>query len=595
MSNSPKALSFSVIIPTYQRRALVCEAVESIRALQYDGPVELIVVSDGSTDGTAQALSEIKMPFRFEIIDQKNGGLANARNVGARSASGDVLLFLDDDMVAAPDLLLQHARSYSEGADAVVGEIPLDPRSPKGFLTKGISDWATKAANDARSLQTLTPFNVFGGQISVRKLVFEALGGFDSGFTNEGKYGLEDADFAVRLLGSYNVRHNPDAITHHRYVVSPREYLRRGFELGRATVRFSRRHLAYAPVLFDLNHAAHPVTRFLIRPLGSVPLLHLAVAELGSLLAHLVLATPWRSSRIFAKIFFGCRMIGFWAGVQAAGGIPYSRRALILCYHAIADHRSDPILRTFSVPESRFRRNLDSLARRQFVFVSPDDILSALRDGQPLPRRSVLLTFDDCYADLLTTAQDILKPRGIPALAFAVTATKAFTNEWDIGHGAHCHRLLDWSELKQLRDSNVELGSHSRTHRSMPLLTDAELAQETELSAEDFEANGLPRPRFFCFPFGETDKRVSQAAARAGYAAAFGLSDRHADASSDLFDLPRVEVLSTDSSMMFRLKTSYPQLANRFRIRAWTRRLIRQTKAFLQTVRSGRQSGAGAI
>src|SRR4029078_6075176 len=102
---APAWPSVSIVVPTYQRRETVCASVRALVALQYPGGIELIVVVDGSTDGTAAALRAIKTPFPNAIVEQVNGGAAEARNRGASLARNDLLLFLDDDMIADPAML----------------------------------------------------------------------------------------------------------------------------------------------------------------------------------------------------------------------------------------------------------------------------------------------------------------------------------------------------------------------------------------------------------------------------------------------------------------------------------------------------------
>ena len=63
------ALSFSIVIPTFQRKAVVIEAVRAVQRIDYPGAVELIVVIDGSTDGTAAALAEVTGPVPLRIIE----------------------------------------------------------------------------------------------------------------------------------------------------------------------------------------------------------------------------------------------------------------------------------------------------------------------------------------------------------------------------------------------------------------------------------------------------------------------------------------------------------------------------------------------
>ncbi len=253
--------SFSIIIPTCQRCALVCEAVGAISQIEYAGEIELIVVVDGSTDGTAIALEALEVPFPRTIIVQANAGLAAARK--------DILLFLDDDMICQPDIVQHHALSYAAGADAVVGEIPLEAGSPGGFLTQAIAQWAESSAAEARARLVLTPFNIYGGHISVRAEVFDELG---------------------------------------------------GFELGRADVRFLRRYPEFAHVLLRRNGASRRTTQLILRPLAAVPVLPHLLTGLAAVLSPLVLRSPLRPSPLFARYFHTVRQIAYWAGIHASGG-----------------------------------------------------------------------------------------------------------------------------------------------------------------------------------------------------------------------------------------------------------------------------------
>src|SRR5262245_46865272 len=94
--------SVSVIIPTYNRAAFIATAVESALK-QTRPPDEILVVDDGSTDGTDSVLSEFRPPVR--VIRQPNRGRSAARNTGLRAATGDAVIFLDSDDVLMPGCL----------------------------------------------------------------------------------------------------------------------------------------------------------------------------------------------------------------------------------------------------------------------------------------------------------------------------------------------------------------------------------------------------------------------------------------------------------------------------------------------------------
>ena len=108
---NPRRLSVSVVIPTYNRQRFVRAAIDS--ALKQSRlPDEVIVVDDGSTDGTPEVLAEYDAPVR--VIRQANRGRSAARNRGLRAARGDLILFLDSDDLLAPNCIERCATILEE-------------------------------------------------------------------------------------------------------------------------------------------------------------------------------------------------------------------------------------------------------------------------------------------------------------------------------------------------------------------------------------------------------------------------------------------------------------------------------------------------
>jgi glycosyltransferase involved in cell wall biosynthesis len=219
---TPPEFDFTVVIPTFQRRALVVETVRAFERQQFTGTFEVVVVVDGSTDGTTEALRALRVPFRLTVLEHQNQGLAVTRNRGASAASGRWLLFLDDDMEAHPQLLAEHAKSLTAGADAVTGHVPLHPRSPRNALSASVEAWADDRAKHLAASPAIDFLEVIGGQLSLSKRLFDELGGFDMSFTKQGTFGNEDRDFACRLLAAgRRIVFNPDAISWQTYIVRP--------------------------------------------------------------------------------------------------------------------------------------------------------------------------------------------------------------------------------------------------------------------------------------------------------------------------------------------------------------------------------------
>jgi glycosyltransferase involved in cell wall biosynthesis/peptidoglycan/xylan/chitin deacetylase (PgdA/CDA1 family) len=552
----PGGPSFSIVIPTYQRRDVVRRSVLALAEVCYPGGVEFIVVVDGSTDGTAAALRAIELPFPLIVVEQPNCGASSARNRGAAIAANDVILFLDDDMIADPTLLDEHARLHQAGADAVIGDTPIHPDSPAGFLPESVARWIRSTSVKS----PLSPFDVFSGQLSVRRTVFAELGGFDSAFTTAPAFGNEDADFGVRLLARHDVRHNPAAFSRQVYVVTPRQFMARARHAVAADLYFVSKHPELARELFERKGYSHPLTRFVYRPLARLPVLPELVARLAVGLADRALKTQFRSSRTMARFFSGARSLAYWSVLQSSGWLPFSDRLLVLCYHAIEDQSDDPVLAPYGVPPALFADQLDTLKRRGFSFITPAQLAAFLVSNAPLPRRPVLITFDDGYESLLNLARTVLQPRGIPALAFAVTGMASATNEWDQAYGSGRVELLAPEQLRDLAAFGVEVGSHSRSHREMPLLDAPEQEVEAAGSADDLAAHGLPRPRFFAYPFTFADDASKAAVRKAGYCAAFGGQVGWIKRDSDPFALPRVMILASDRGWRFWMKVRAPRL-----------------------------------
>jgi len=95
-------VDISVVIPTYNRLdSLKRVLVGLTNQLFSNTKFEVVVVSDGAEDGTNDYLNSLKTSFSLRPIFQKNAGVAAARNAGIRAASGDLILFLDDDVLPA--------------------------------------------------------------------------------------------------------------------------------------------------------------------------------------------------------------------------------------------------------------------------------------------------------------------------------------------------------------------------------------------------------------------------------------------------------------------------------------------------------------
>jgi glycosyltransferase involved in cell wall biosynthesis len=543
----------SVIVPTFQRRELVAQVVESLSRQAYDRLFEVVVVVDGSTDGTEAALRASSTPFSLRVVSQPNRGAARARNRGAMESTGAILLFLDDDMIAEPRLLAEHDRSHAGGADVVFGAIPLDPESPENFLSLGVDAWARELAVRFSEPGRIFRFDeIVTGQFSIRREVFEELGGFDERFTAGGSYGNEDLDLGYRLVrGGWRIVHNPRAVSRQRYVVDPAHNLWQFRQAGRADVALARKHPDLVGEIFTGELARSGRHRAPLWPMKLFPRLSdWATRPLGRLGSQRI--RQGRRDRVTKRLFLHRRALEYWLGVREAGGPPVRRGLRVLCYHAIQDLGGDPVLASYGVPAESFAAQFRTLARAGYQFVRADEVSRFLSDRAGLPRKAVFLTFDDGYRDL----PDAIALVDVSAAVFVVSAAIGAENDWDQAIGANALGLLGVGELEELARRDVEVGAHSRSHRDLTKLSGPELQDEVEGAAEDLEGAGLGVPRFFSYPYGEHNPRVREVVARAGYEAGFTVTPGVVHPSSDRYALPRIEIFPGDLGWRLRLKVA---------------------------------------
>jgi GT2 family glycosyltransferase len=310
---------FSVIVPSYQRREVVLRTVAALER-QSGRDFEAIVVVDGSTDGSAAALRALAPSFALRVLEQPNCGAAQARNAGAALATGELLLTLDDDMEADPAMLAEHDRSHREGADVVLGDMPVHPDSPPNMLSWGVGDWARRRCERlAAPGAEVRLDDLLTGQLSISRAAYDAVGGFDAEFTREGLFGGEDIDFGHRLRkAGYSIVFNPGAVSYQYYDVDPASYLRRAREAGRSDRELVAKH----PELADDMDASPSFktrrSRWLLTPFVYAP----AVLSTPIRVAAVALVRSGRKGPRARRVFFAVRTLEYLRGVRLAGGLP---------------------------------------------------------------------------------------------------------------------------------------------------------------------------------------------------------------------------------------------------------------------------------
>jgi peptidoglycan/xylan/chitin deacetylase (PgdA/CDA1 family) len=157
---------------------------------------------------------------------------------------------------------------------------------------------------------------------------------------------------------------------------------------------------------------------------------------------------------------------------------------------------------------------------KQYGTASLGEVVDVVRGARPLPPGKVALTFDDGYRDFLQDVAPVLEEYRFTATIFLVADRMGETNAWDARHGDPQRHLLSWREAAELASRGFEMGSHTRTHRPLPTLSDSELREEIEGSKKILEDRLSLEVAHFSYPHGLFDDRCLDCLRHAGYRSA---------------------------------------------------------------------------
>jgi glycosyltransferase involved in cell wall biosynthesis len=230
----------SVVVPVYNGSLHLSRCIEHLLAQQTTHSFEIVVSDDGSTDASRDIASGFR-DSRVRPVFHDQVGRAQNRNLGAAQAKGDMLVFLDHDMLAAPDLLAKHADRLSGLGDTgiVAGCVPVAKACLQHTVGRYLAaKWERRL--DALARDPADPFLMQSGNFAVRHEFFDRLGGFDAGLE---KYGAEDTDFFLRARDSGAVfAYAADAMSEHYDETSFRALYEKAKEKRVSVAALRRKH-----------------------------------------------------------------------------------------------------------------------------------------------------------------------------------------------------------------------------------------------------------------------------------------------------------------------------------------------------------------
>jgi glycosyltransferase involved in cell wall biosynthesis len=189
MSTATPKVVWSVVIPTYNRLPILQKCLRAMESQDFDQPYEIVVVDDGSTDGTVAYLQEHAQEFpHVRLLQQEHGGAAAARNLGVRSAKGEIIVFIDSDFVVTPQFLAAHSQTLRQA----------EARYAKVFTYGRVINTCNFAdpTNEPFKVTDMSRAFFATGNVAIAKEYLVQAGLFDVNFR---QYGWEDLELGVRL------------------------------------------------------------------------------------------------------------------------------------------------------------------------------------------------------------------------------------------------------------------------------------------------------------------------------------------------------------------------------------------------------------
>ena len=249
----------------------------------------------------------------------------------------------------------------------------------------------------------------------------------------------------------------------------------------------------------------------------------------------------------------------------------------VLMYHEVC-LSPHPAFQRYTVTVREFTRQMRLLAALGYETIDLDTLVRARAGRGSLPRRPVIITFDDGYQGSVDHAVPVLRVHNFTACFFLVAGLMGETSRWMVPELGVDLPLMGWDTARRLGAEGFQFGAHTMTHPRLTGMGSAACRSEL-VDARKYIEQELSRPAIhLAYPFGAYDHSVQLLAAEAGYVTACSTQPGLSPADDDLLALHRVSVYGHDSIFDFlsRLRTGFAvrenlngaldSVTNRFRI-----------------------------
>lgn len=214
----------------------------------------------------------------------------------------------------------------------------------------------------------------------------------------------------------------------------------------------------------------------------------------------------------------------------------------VLMYHSIGTAKLNP----YVVSTARLNLDMKYLKDNGFTTLSTDELYDFMVKNKPLPKKSVLITFDDCYEDNYTNAFPVLKKYNFKATIFVIT-----------GFVDKGKQFLTSTQLKEMQRSGIDIESHTNLHQKLGTYTYASQIKILKISKEYLEKTLHKNVKYISYPHGSYNLDTLKAVNAVGYKMAFTTNGRWASTSNGILSLNRVFISGFHHSNSFKTRVNH--------------------------------------
>lgn len=221
---------------------------------------------------------------------------------------------------------------------------------------------------------------------------------------------------------------------------------------------------------------------------------------------------------------------------------PYQCKAMngdkvcILMYHSIGYEKNNGL----RMPEKQFREQMKYIKDNGYTTLSMEELYGFFVENKPIPKKSVVITFDDGYLDNYKYAYPILKEFNLKATIFVIASNIDKDN-----------RSMNSKQLKELQNNGIDIQSHTLNHEELNKLSYEKQLKTLKDSKNVMEKTLGKKVNYIAYPFGKYNENTIRAAKDVGYTMGFVTGGKIARKSDGIYTLHRIGVVAGDGMNVF--------------------------------------------